>query len=226
MELNLLERFILIAQHPNKGRFIISDMHINYGIIGAALLEMSFNEQIIIENDMLFLKKDKNTNCQIISILVESIKNSKKPRKLKYWIPKLARKSHKYKWMILEHLKQKDFIRIENKKFLGIISYRKNYLIKNKERNHLINQIKDNILNTRNLSNDDVLILGLIEACKMQKIIISDKNEIKIINKKLKEIIKESPIAETVDKTIKQMQAAIIGAIAASTIAASIGGTN
>jgi hypothetical protein len=50
----------------------------------------------------------------------------------------------------------------------------------------------------------------------MHKILSKDKKELKLIKKELKRIIKENPIAETVDKTIREIQAAIITSITAS----------
>ncbi len=205
MKLSTVENFLLFAHHPNKGRFVVSEMNINYGIIGAILLEMSLEDKVIIENDNLILK------------------SSKKPRKIKYWITKLSSKSRKYKWIILNELSGKNFMRIENKTFLGFIRYKRSYLIDNRTRDNLIQQLRNNILFQQELSNENVVLLGLIEACKMHNIIASNKDELKAIRKKLKQIIKESPIADSVDKTIKQVQGAILGAIIASTAASSAG---
>jgi len=226
MKLNTLTKFLLIAHHPEKGRFIISEAHINYGIIGAALLEMSLDEQIRIEGQKLILIKDANSENFIISEISKEIKNAKKPRKIKYWVTKLARKSRRFKWEILANLEKHKLLKIEDRKFLGLIPYKKSYLIESSIRNGLINQLRKEALFGKNLNNDTILMLGLIEACKMHKIITSDKQELKKLKKALKEIIKESPIADTVDKTIKEVQAAIIGAIVASTVAASASGSN
>jgi len=226
MRLSTVEKFLLIAQHPIKGKFIISDMYMNYGIIGAILLDMSLEDKVIVENDKLILKNRVNADNQINSEVSIMISNSEKPRKIKYWIAKLARKSRKYKWTILSELVSKNFIRIEDKTFLGIIPYKRSYLIDNSARDNLIQQIRRNILFRQELSNENVVILGLIEACKMHKIITSDRDELKTIMKELKQIMKESPIADTVDKTIKQVQAAIIGAIVASTVTTAAGNSH
>lgn len=221
MKLNTLTRFLLLAHHPEKGRFLISDAHINFGIIGAALLEMSLDEQIKIEDNKLILLKTGNSENTIITDISKEIKNSKKDRKVKNWITKLSRKSSKYKWEILADLEKSRLIRIEDKRFLGLIPYRKSYLIERNTRNELIDQLKKDALFGRDLNNDTILMLGLIEACKMHKIITSDKKELKKLKQKLKDIIKENAIANTVDKTIKQVQGAIIGATVATTIATS-----
>lgn len=225
MELTIIEKFLLIAQHPEKGRFIIPDMQLNHGIIGALLLEMSLVEMIDIEKDKLILKNYKKSNDPLIKEISSIIKDSKKPRKVKYWITRFARKSRKFKWTILDDLVKKRLIRIENKKFLGLIPYRKNYLAESKTRNSLIQELKKSILSRREISNENIVVLGLVEACKMHKAITSDKIELKRIKKELKEVIKESPIASTLDKTIKEVQAAIMVVIFASAAVTTSGGS-
>lgn len=226
MKLNTITKFILAAQHPSKGRFIISGMYIQYGIVGAALLEMSKDKQIDIENNKVLLIQEEKSYNPIISEISMQIGNSKKIRTIKYWVTKLARKSNRYKWAVLTDLEKNNLVRIENRRFLGLIPYRKHFLIDNTIRINLISQLRNKVLFRQNLDEESILILGLIEACKMHKIITSDRKELKKVKKELKQIIKESPIAETVDKTIKQIQAAIMGAIIASTVAASASGSN
>jgi hypothetical protein len=68
-----------------------------------------------------------------------------------------------------------------------------------------------------------VVILSLIEACKMHEILTSDRSELRELRKELKSLLKDSPIADVLDKTIKQVQAAIMGAVIASTVASSAG---
>jgi len=88
-------------------------------------------------------------------------------------------------------------------------------------RNSLIRQLRECILFHKELNNENSVLLGLVEACRMHKILSSDREELKTIRKELKAIIKESPIAETVGETIKQVQIAIISSVAAASVAAS-----
>jgi Golgi phosphoprotein 3 len=220
MRLNTLTKFLLIAHHPAKGRFLISETQIKFGIIGAALLELSLTEQIKIEDNKLLLIKDKKSDDPVITEIVKEIRNSEKARKVRYWVTKLARRSRMYKWSILSDLERGKLIRIEHRKFLGLIPYRKSYLIGSSTRSSLIYQLKNSVLFSRDSESDNVPMLGLVKACKMHKILASDRDELKKLKKELKEIMKESPIADTVDKTVKQVQAAIIASVIASTAAA------
>lgn len=239
MKLSIVELFLLLAQHPSKGRFVIGDMQINYCIIGAILLEMSLDGMIGLENDVLVLKDSSEGNIdtsanrdaaagtgtikQIVSEISAIISSSKKPRKIRYWIGKLVQKSNKYKWAFMSELESRSLIRIESKKFLGIIPYKSSYLTDTKARDIVIEQLKNNMLLNQDLSNESVVMLGLVEASKMYSVFSKDRGELKIIKANLKQIIKESPIANSLDQTIKQVQAAILGAVIAGSMAASAG---
>jgi len=221
MNLNTAEKFLLIAQHPVKGRFIVSDTEISYGIVGAFLLDMSLDNRIGIEEKRLILKNVKRDDNPIISEISTIIGKSEKHRKIKYWIDRLTRKSNIYKRSLQDGLERKGLVRIEHHKFLGLIPYRKCYIIDSKMRDSLIRLLRECILFHKELNNENTVLLGLIEACRMHKILSSDREELKTIRKELKAIIKESPIAETVGETIKQVQIAIISSVAAATIATS-----
>jgi golgi phosphoprotein 3 len=224
MNLNTAEKFLLIAQHPSKGRFMTGDLQINYGIIGALLLDMTLENKIAIEDDRLILKNESNSvDNTVISEITSIIRNSQKQRKIRYWVNKLSQKSNIYKRSIMDGMEMKGLIQIEHLRFLGLIPYRKSYLTDSRSRDSLIKQIRECVLFHKELNNENIVVLGLIEACRMHNIISSDRDELKTLRKELKVIIKESPIAEAVDKTIKQVQAAIMGAVAASSVAATAG---
>jgi hypothetical protein len=216
MEIRLTEKFLLTAQNPGKGKFLINDFQLNYGIVGAILMEMTFDNKISIDKDKLLLKSFKTSSDPVISQVEKAIKNSKKLRKLKYWISKLEKGARKYKWIFLEKMEKEKLVRIEKRKFLGLITYRQCYLVDRKMRDGLIKQLKEAVLYKKGLNEENIVLLGLVDACGLHKTIASDRNELKVIKKKLKELLKDEPIAKAVRKTIAEMQAAITGAVVAS----------
>jgi golgi phosphoprotein 3 len=221
MQLNTVEKFLLITHHPEKGRFIVSGIQMEYGIIGALLLDMTLENKIVLEKDMLILNKNWKSDNQVLSEISSLISKSDRPRTIKHWLSIFARRSNKYKWLVLTELVNKKTISIENKKIMGIIPYRKSYLTETYTRSNLIQQLKNNILFHKDLSNEAVAILGMIEACKIHKIITSEKDELRRLKAELKQVTKDSPIASMVDQTIRQVQAAILAAMVASMAASS-----
>ena len=220
MELSTVERFLLLAHQPEKGRFLIADAQLNYGILGAILLEMSLEKRIALEKNRLVLKDGRKIKDPIMADVADIIGSSAKERKIKYWIVKLNRKSYKYKWAILQEMERKRLMRIERRKFLGLIPYKLCYVRGSRLREKQIQHVRKAILHpsSTEVTDDDVVLMGLIEACKMHKIIASNKEELKRMRKELKGTLKDSPIAEAMDETIRQVQGAIVATMIATTV--------
>jgi hypothetical protein len=219
------EKFLLIAHHPERGRFMIPHMFLQYGIAGAILLDMTLENRIELENKQLILKPSRVTADPVINEAVTLMSQSTRSRKADYWVRKLASSYRKYKWQVLKGLADKRMVRIEEKKFLGLIPYRKSYLIESYTRGNILRQLKSEILAyTREPSSASMAIAGLIEACRMHRILSDDREERKAIRTQLKKIIKDSPVSDIVSQTIKQVQAAIIAGVTAAIIASTARG--
>ena len=211
MTLTLSEKFILIAQHPDKGRLIVAGVPLYYGIAGALLMEMSLQERIVIVDGLVVLKNDKKITDSMMSEVAVMMRQSEKPKKIRFWTNKLYRKANKYKKEILAGMVKNGLLRSERKKFL-FIPYTLIYLRDRRTRDKLIRYLRKAVLypSSVEVTAEDVALLGLIEAAKMHKVIAENKEELKKIRKELKKVIEESPIAGVVAKTIKEVQAAII----------------
>ena len=102
MQLNLFEKFILLALDQNKGKFLIDTLSLNYGIAGAILLELSEMNKISIKNKKIIVTDKKLTKISIVDACIKLINNSRKKRKAKYWIYKIGNKSSGFKKLILD----------------------------------------------------------------------------------------------------------------------------
>jgi len=223
--LSTAEKFLMIAHHPEKGRFMITGMFIQYGIAGAILLDLTLEERIDITNKRLILKTPGTSADPLINEITALISGDPRPRMVGYWVRKLARRYNRYKRQVLEGLAKKRMVRIEERKFLGLIPYRRSYLTESYTRTNLVRQLKNELLaNTRGPSSPNMAIAGLIEACRMQRHLADDREELKKIRIRLKDIIKESPVSDVVSQTVRQVQAAIFASVTAAIIASSAGG--
>lgn len=219
MNLTTAEKFLLLARHPEKGRFLISGIHVNYGLTGALILDMTLQKKVAVENDKLVLKTRKRSTDPVEKEIIAVLQKFKKPPSVRRTIYKLSRKSGTFKRIILSQMVRKRLISREDTAFLGFIPYRRYYLINRKLRNDLIKQLKENLVYQKELNNQDAVLLGLVEACKMYNVLSTDKEELKNIRKQFKEKLKENAVAASVDKTIRQVQAAVMGAVVASSVA-------
>jgi Golgi phosphoprotein 3 len=222
---NTAEKFLLMAHHPEKGRFMISPMVIQYGIAGAILLDMTLEERIDISDKKVILKPARVSADPMINEVIILMSQSPKSRKADHWVRKLAMRNKGYKWQILNSLADKRIVRIEEKKFVGLIPYRKSYLIESYTRINIVRHLKSELLAyTREPSLSSMAIAGLIEACRMQRILSDDREELRTIKTQLKKAIRDSPVSDVVSQTIRQVQAAIIASVTAAIIASTAGG--
>lgn len=219
MILNTAEKFLTLIQHPQKSKFIVSEQIKNSGLIGAILLDLANDKNIEIENGKLIVKSKDTDLSQTHKTILELIEKSSRIRKIKTWISRFSKRIKKYQKNILIGLEINGIIKINHKQFLGIKYYR-TQLIKNTDREQIINEIREIVFDNKEINKNNSLILGLIQACKLHKIVCKDKKEIKICKSKMKEIIKSDLISQGVDKVIKEMQAAIVGTIAGATAGA------
>jgi golgi phosphoprotein 3 len=223
MKLNIAETFLLIAIFPEKGKFWISDIYVSNCLIGAILFDLTFENVLKIENNILLLSDNYSLdNNYIYNDIISELKNSRKNRKVKYWIGKFSNRSKKYKLEILRKYEENHIVTIEHKKFLGLIPYNKPILFDKSFRQSIIEQLHDTILYHNNLTQEVIALLNLIKVCEIQHLIAFDKSERKMIKSNIKNIIIDNPITNGVNDSINEIHAAIISAVIASSVASSV----
>jgi hypothetical protein len=220
MNLTTIEKFLLLAKDPVKPRFSISDLHLHHALIGMLFLELSKQNAISQENEKIVLNNDFKSDDPVLTDMFQTLSRSRRIRRLRTWIIKLSSKAPKYKRTFLEDMQSKGLVRIEVKTIMGFISYSRIYLEKPEIRGELVKDLRTAVLQEKELTAEMIVLLAMTEACKMHRIFVSDRKDIKLFKAKLKKIIKDSPVANDVERSIRQVQTAIIAAITVSAAAA------
>lgn len=220
--LNTSEKFLLIAHHPEKGRLMVSRQYFRYGLAGAILLDLLVDGRLGMENGRIIPRPGNTPPDPVKSEVIQMITESTRPRKAGYWVRKLAFRYNGYLNQIRTGLAGKRLLKIEESRLLGIIPWRRSFLTESYTRINLIRQLKNDILVYRGDAGESSALAGLVEACRMRRILSTDREELKMIRSQVKKILKESPVSDAVAQTIRQVQAAIIASVTAS-IAASSG---
>jgi hypothetical protein len=221
MKQGIANQFLVLAVNPEKGGFMISGLQMQYGLIGALLLQMSLDERIELKDNILKLKSSGAKKDPVLEDIESHIKKSSRPRKIKHWITRLGQRSRKYKWMLIGELQRSKALRVEKKKALGIFPYKKVYLVNHRERKELIRDLGETMNDKSNRDQEMMILLSMIHAAKLHRIFTSDRAELKKIRARLKEVVAENPVASNVDKTIREVQAAVIATTIAISAASS-----
>lgn len=223
--LNTSEKFLLIAHHPEKGRLVVSRQYFRYGLAGAILLDLCLDGRLGIENGRIIPRPGNTPADPVKSEVIQMITESARPRRAGYWVRKLAFRYNGYLNQIRTVLAGKRLLRIEETRLLGIIPWRRSYITESYTRSNLIRQLKNDILVYRGDAGESSALAGLVEACRMRRILSTDREELKMIRSQVKKILKDSPVSDAVAQTIRQVQAVIIASVTAL-VAASSGGSH
>jgi len=219
--LNTSEKFLLIAHHPEKGRLIVSRQYFRYGLAGAILLDLCLDGRLGIESGRIIPRPGNTPTDPVKSEVIQMITESARPRRAGYWVRKLAFRYNGYLNQIRSGLAVKRLLRIEETRLLGIIPWRRSFLTESYTRTNLIRQLKNDILAYRGDAGESSALAGLVEACRMRRILTTDREELKMIRSQVKKILQDSPVSEAVAETIRQVQAAIIASVTVSVAASS-----
>ena len=222
MSLTVAEKFLILIHHPEKSKYVVMEQAMNAGLIGAILLDLSAEERIKITEGKVTVRHSSSRLPEPHRQILKKIQQSPKQKKAKSWISRFALSPGKYRKGILVSLERKGILRIERKRFL-FIKYLRTYLIKTSLRNEMIQELRNVVFSNEKPDKEGAMMLGLVQACKMHKVICRSKEETKLSKTRLKEIIESDDIAREVDQVIREMQVAVITAIAASTVATTAG---
>ena len=222
MQLNLFEKFILLALDQKKGKFLIDTLSLNYGIAGAILLELSELNKISIQDKKIIVTDKKLTKISIVDACIKLINSAKKHRKAKYWIYKIGNKSSGFKKIILKDLYDKKIIKISKKSYIwGLFSVYKYPVINSKPTNEIKSKLKKIVLEGEDPDIESLLLLSLMSSCKLIRVLFINKKEHKTAKKRIKELTKNIEISEAVSQTLKEIQTAVIVATTSAFISSS-----
>jgi len=217
MELNIAEKYLLISLHPEKSRYLVSDQMINPGLFGSMLADLVMDDKVEIRDKRIHSKSDYTKISEAHNLILSKISASKKAKRIKTWISNFNWNARKYRYMILHELAMKSMIKLENKRFI-MFNYKNARVINQHVRQSILNDITDTIYKKRTPDDEVASLLGIIDACKMYKVITRDKAEIKLIRPVIKEKVKQDSISKEVQLVINEIQAA---SVAATTVATS-----
>lgn len=218
MELNLYEHFMLLALDNKKGKYLIDSLSLNYSLAGAILFEMVLLEKLDIKDKRISVKNPVPTGNFVIDETLRLIRKKGNRKKIKRYVNILGSRANRFKKSIIKDLLKHGIIKKVRKKFLGLIPYTRYPEINSKPEKNLRDQLHKIIFGEAKPDERYVMLLSLIDSCKLLRLLYPDKKTHKEARKRIEGITKEFEISEAVSQTIKEVRAAIV----ASTVSASV----
>ncbi|MFT6971827.1 MAG: Golgi phosphoprotein 3 [Roseivirga sp.] len=221
MKLNLIEEFLLIALDDDKGKFVIDSTYLSHGLAGAILLEMALREKIDISGDTLKLVDDKYELEMVINKVIDQIKTAPQ-QKVKNWIELLAKQANELKKDTLLRLENKGILRKEEHKILWVIPNNKYPTSNITPENKVRQRLDDVIHNGAKSETQDIMLLSLIEVSDLTKEAFRNKEDYAIVKERIKAITQDIKISQVINKSIREIQAAIMVALMSAVIVTTV----
>lgn len=220
-KLNLLEEFLLIALDDDKGQFVTSSTHLHYGFAGAILLELAIRGKIAIEDERVKLKESTYEKEVVLNKAIDFIKNDEKSS-VKDCIHHLAKKANELKQDTLQRLINKGILKKEEHKILWLIPNDKYPTTDLTPESKVRQRLDDVMLHGAKADAHDVMLLSLIDVSDLTKEAFRSKADYKKVKKEIKEVTKDVQVSGVVNKSIREIQAAIMLAITTSIVVSTV----
>ena len=209
MELNLVDKFLLLALDDDKGTFTSEPFAMTYGLAGAILLELSLLECISIVDKKVVLKSRKQVGDPLLDKYLELITNSKKDRYIMHWVQTFGNKERSIKKEVLDKLILKGILTKREEKFLWVFNNDKFPTANSKPENTLRNRLYKIIESGKTPMVDDLMLISLIDTCKMDRSVYG-KERAKKCKNTIKTLIQEAKNSSAISATMKEVHDIIL----------------
>ncbi len=222
MEYSTANQFVILALNPEKGRLSLDRIHFRYSLTGAILLDYLDGDELRVE-DKRVIPSLKINNDAIHALFAGKISKATRNRKISYWIRSLTNKSRFIFSELAKSLEEKGIIRIEHKKFLHIIPYKRYWFLNTSIRPDLIEKLRGILLYRKTPVKKELMLLSVIHSANAYSVLSRERGEKRMIRKKCAELLKSDFVSIEMSQTIKEVQSAIESSITAASIAANNG---
>lgn len=187
MDLNLIEKFLLIALDDDEGIFIADVNHLHYGIAGALLIEMALAGKIELREDKLVLRGKKDHAHPMVNKAITAFENEP-DRKVGFWIDAFKSNGREIKNQTINGLIKKGILRREKGKILWVIPYEKYPTENPVPENAVRAKIEDIIMEKAKPTSNDLMLLSLIDVCRLTREAFRDNRAYKAAHKRINEL--------------------------------------
>lgn len=214
MEPNITRSFYLLSLNPQRGYYFNMGNEFQYGLPGAILCDLYYNQRITFENRKLVCINPTTTNYPFFDKAMQTI-DKKQPVRVASLLTSMVFRNGFYKKQVIEILlNNKDIIRVR-KKFL-VFPYNRYFHLKKDERMALIRRLRDILLRNEQPNTEELLLLAMVHVCRVYRALSDQKNERKRMKENMKRIMKSGNIYTREFENIIELSKGVKRAIAAA----------
>jgi len=216
-EIGFLEKILLLALN-DKGWFGNSEHSLKFGLTGAILFELIFCGRLELKEQTVQVKNQKSTDDEALDKILNFIKSGKKNRNLQSWIQRIVYKKLLLRKMILKGLMDKKIIKKEEFSLFYILYQFKYPLLDHDIKKSIRDDIYDKVISGGKLTDHDIMLIAVMDSCKMIRKNFKKYNNYSGFRHKIKEITTFKEMDNQMHQIIKSIYVGIKSAIMRSNV--------
>lgn len=219
--MNLAEEFTLLA-YDEDGTPLTDGTHLDNGLGGALLLELALAERVDVVDRRVVVLDPTPTGDRLVDEALARIAAEEKPRKAGHWVTKFAKQTRP---RVLDQLVADAVLTVEKDRVLGVFPRTRfpapGGVVPPGEA-EARERMRAAVLGTGAVHPRTAALCALVAATDLDRKVFAGLDRKRVLAR-LKEIGEGAWAAAAVRKSIEEIQAAVLVAIAASTTAATAG---
>ena len=219
IKLTLAEGFLLLALDNKKGKFLIDSIALNHGLAGAVLMKLTILKKINIEHRRVYVIDSGETGSAFYDSILQYLQARKKPRKVRFWVHKLATRLRKQKYELIDNLVRQGILIKQKQRLLGFIPCTTYPTVDSTPEDELRSQLLAIIRGKRTTDPKSLMLLSLLEATKLTRALFYQRRAYKFAHKRIKALTREFETSNLIHITIKKICAKIINVSTSAAVA-------
>lgn len=204
--LTFAEEILLLTLDDESGKFAYADStELRYALAGAVLMDLALRSKIDTDLKKLFVVDSSPTGEEILDRYLSNISAANQDYSTRYWVTEIAKNGDDIKDKALTMLVEKGILKVKEKKILWVFETRRYPVVDDTEEKEVKRRILDLLLSDEIPAPRDVVLVSLIDACKLFPKILSS-HEAERLAPRIEQIRRLDLIGQAVSQVLERLR--------------------
>ena len=204
--LTFAEEILLLTLDDESGKFAYADStELRYTLAGAVLMDLALRSKIDTDLKKLFVVDGTPTGEEILDRYLSIISAAKRDYTTRYWITEIAKHGDDIRDKALNMLVEKGILKVKEMKILWVFDTRRYPVVDDTEEKEVKRRILDLLLSDEIPTPRDVVLVSLVDACKLLPKILSS-HEAESLGPRIEQIRRLDLIGQAVSQVLERLR--------------------
>jgi Golgi phosphoprotein 3 len=181
---------------------------LGWALAGAVLMELALAGRIDTDLTSLTVTNPAPTGDTLLDAVLSELAGRPKPRSTRHWLGVLAAQEDAIREEALARLIKRGILRREEQRILWVFSSRRYPTIDNLERKEVRARLRDLILSDELPDPRDVVLISLIETCRLFSEVLSEDERVKA-RPRIMQLARLDLIGQEVTRAVREIERAV-----------------